>query len=80
MYKNNIKPGTATVSVIGIGSYAGMKNMNFEIKVRKNTTFTSGALKYKVTSINKNKGNVTVRAITRGFEGDPLLLRSQGDF
>lgn len=47
-YSNNKNPGTATVTIEGIGSYAGSITKNFRIYPAKGKIYTVGALKYKV--------------------------------
>ena len=37
-YKNNIKAGTATITVSGIGNYAGDKSISFTIKAESKNT------------------------------------------
>ena len=67
-YKNNKNIGTATVTVTGIGNYAGTVKKTFKIVAATGETFTSGNNKYKVTGsstvaftgIKKIKKTVTV--------------------
>ena len=49
-YKNNKNIGKASVIITGKGTYAGSVTKTFTIYVKKGTTVTSGACKYKFTS------------------------------
>ena len=57
-YKNNVNPGTATVTVTGKGRYYGNLNGNFTILAAKGKTYKVGKAYYKVT--NASAGNGTV--------------------
>lgn len=70
-YKNNIDIGKATVKISGIGNYIGNVSREFTIEVKKGSTFTVGAYKYKIISAeqvafaglkNKNTKSVSVPA------------------
>lgn len=49
-YSNNKNIGTATVTITGIGKYAGAVEKTFSIVAKKGTIFTVGEYKYKITS------------------------------
>ncbi len=76
-YYNNVKPGTALVTITGKGSYTGFAFTSFIIEgdepdepaVEKGRTYTVGNLKYKVTSVKTNgSGTVTVAGVkTKGI-------------
>lgn len=67
-YKNNKNPGTATVTITGIGNYTGSISKTFEITIKDGTTITSNSCKYKIyndktatlTSVGENLENVTI--------------------
>lgn len=59
-YTNNINPGTATVSIIGRGSYTGNIKKTFVILAAKGKTYTVGAFKYNVTNASPKTGKVTL--------------------
>ncbi len=73
-YSNNVKSGTATITITGMGNYTGTITKSFTIKaaavskpqnnttsIKVGTTFTSGDLKFKITNNNTNgTGTVTV--------------------
>ena len=49
-YSNNTKPGSAKVTVTGIGKYTGTYNFYFKIYApKKGYTFSAGYFKYKIT-------------------------------
>lgn len=60
IYRNNKNVGTATVTVIGIGSYKGFeKVIKFNIVAGKDEVFVINGIKYKVTDIKKREITVT---------------------
>ncbi len=65
-YYNNVKPGTALVTITGKGGYTGLAFTSFTIEgdepvIEKGRTYTVGNLKYKVTNARTNgTGTVTV--------------------
>lgn len=67
-YKNIKNPGTATVTIIGIGNYTGNISKNFKISIKDGTNITSDSCKYKIyndktatlTSVGENLENVTI--------------------
>ena len=60
-YKNNLKPGKATIIITGKGSYKGTIKKTFNVTIPKGKVYTVGSLKYKVTNAAANgKGTVTV--------------------
>lgn len=64
-YGNNIKIGTATVSIVGKGHYNGNTTAAFEISVQKDRSYTVGNYKYKITNANTSgKGTVMVTGIS----------------
>ena len=70
-YKNNIKVGTATITITGKGNYTGKKVITFNIKARdinglkvtgiKNKSYTGKAIKQ---SIKVTYNNITLKAGT----------------
>lgn len=66
-YSNNIKPGTAIVTVTGCdGYYVGSVQTKFQIAAKKGKTYTVGKLKYKVTNDSTNKkGTVSVKGLAK---------------
>lgn len=63
-YSNNTKIGTAKVTITGKGSYKGTKSTSFSITVKKNSSYTVGNYKYKITNANtKGKGTVTLTGV-----------------
>ena len=65
IYKNNKNIGIANVIVYGKGEYSGTISKNFTIKVKKDTTFTSGKYKYKVISSSSVAFNGIVSTKTK---------------
>lgn len=64
-YKNNVKIGTATVTITGKLAYKGTLTKTFTITVRKGKTYVSGKYRYTVTNANlAGKGTVTVKGVT----------------
>ena len=64
-YKNNVKIGTATVTITGKLAYKGTLAKTFTITVRKGKTYVSGKYRYTVTNANlAGKGTVTVKGVT----------------
>lgn len=64
-YKNNVKVGTATVTITGKGNYVGTLTKTFKIVYAvpaKDKIYTSGSLKYKVTKSSATSGTVAVYA------------------
>lgn len=61
-YENNINAGIATVTVIGIGKYTGMKNSNFIIQKSPNTV---KAANLKIGSSAKAR-SISVKATAKG--------------
>lgn len=60
VYSNNKNVGTATVRVIGIGSYKGFeKVIKFNIVAGKGETYTVNGIKYQVTNTKKKEITVT---------------------
>ena len=60
-YKNNINPGTATVTIKGIGNYTGTMTKTFQINAKKSATYTVANSKYKVTNASTTgKGTVAL--------------------
>lgn len=47
-YTNNVKIGTATITIQGMGSYTGTLTKTFKIYPKKGAIYTVGALKYKI--------------------------------
>ena len=47
-YKNNVKVGTATVTITGVGKYTGEVVKKFKIKWKDKTTFVSNDCKYLI--------------------------------
>lgn len=64
-YKSNVKPGTAKVTIKGIGNYAGTIQKTFEIRAAKKQTYTVGSLKYQVTNASTKSGTVTVTGVSK---------------
>ncbi|MEY8515620.1 beta-L-arabinofuranosidase domain-containing protein [Lachnospiraceae bacterium 29-84] len=63
-YSNNVKIGTATVKITGIGSYTGSVSRSFAITVKKNKEYKVGDYKYKITNANiKGKGTVALAGV-----------------
>ena len=64
-YKNNTNIGQAIVTITGIGKYTGSISRNFTIRVKNNSTYTAGKLKYTITNADTTgKGTVTLTAAT----------------
>ena len=74
-YSNNTNAGKATVTLNGMGAYAGTRTVNFTINKAKNTmkvtakgkTYKAKALKkkaksFKAITVKNNKGSVTYKA------------------
>ncbi|MDO5424763.1 MAG: NPCBM/NEW2 domain-containing protein [Eubacteriales bacterium] len=57
-YANNVKVGTATVTVKGKGNYTGHRTITYKIAIDTKKTYTSGNLKYKITSTGKKTAQV----------------------
>lgn len=64
-YKNNLKPGTATITIRGKGNYTGSKTIKFKIK-RKPTVSLS---ENKVTLSLAGRKTITIEAITKNTSG-----------
>lgn len=64
-YKSNVKPGTAKVTIKGIGNYAGTIQKTFEIRAAKKQTYTVGSLNYQVTNASTKSGTVTVTGVSK---------------
>ena len=63
-YSDNVKIGTASVTITGKGSYVGSLKRTFRITVFKNKTYKAGNYKYKVTNADlSGKGTVTVSGV-----------------
>ena len=58
-YKNNVNPGTATVTVTGTGGYYGSLSGSFTILAAKGKTYKIGKAYYKVTNAAAKNGTVT---------------------
>lgn len=68
-YTNNVKPGTATVTVEGIGEWKNSLKLakDFEVVAAKGKVYAAGALNYKVTNANtEGKGAVSVKNAVKG--------------
>ena len=64
-YKNNTNIGQAIVTITGIGKYTGSISRNFTIRIKNNSTYTAGKLKYTITNADTTgKGTVTLTAAT----------------
>ena len=61
-YSDNKNPGTATVTVTGIGNYTGTVTKTFKIKVSKGAVHSVSGLTYKVTSVKAGNKTVAVTA------------------
>ena len=61
-YKNNINPGTASVTITGKGKYYGTIQKTFAIKAAEGKTYTVGKGKYKVTDTSAKNRTVTFMA------------------
>ena len=66
-YSNNVKAGTAKVTVKGKGDYKGTVTKNFTITIKKGTSHKIGSFQYKVTgtstvSVAKVKDNKMTKA------------------
>lgn len=62
-YKNNTNIGQAIVTITGIGKYTGSISRNFTIRIKNNSTYTAGKLKYTITNADTTgKGTVTLTA------------------
>lgn len=61
-YKNNINPGTASVTITGKGKYYGTIQKTFAIKAAEGKTYTVGKGKYKVTDASAKNRTVTFMA------------------
>jgi len=59
-YANNVKPGTAKVTITGKGSYTGSVTKIFVIIAANGKTYTQGKYKYKVTNASTKSGTVTL--------------------
>lgn len=63
-YKNNKNIGKATVTITGLENYTGTVTKYFNIKVKKNASYTVGSCKYKITNAAVNgKGTVAVTGV-----------------
>lgn len=64
-YSNNVKVGTATVSITGKGNYKGTIKKTFKITLSKGKTYVVKNIKYKVTKAGTSgKGTVSVVGTT----------------
>ncbi|WP_394911571.1 Ig-like domain-containing protein [uncultured Robinsoniella sp.] len=61
-FKNNINPGTASVTITGKGKYYGTIQKTFAIKAAEGKTYTVGKGKYKVTDASAKNRTVTFMA------------------
>lgn len=63
-YAGNKNIGTAKAVASGIGDYTGNITANFQITVRKNTSYTIGNYKYKITNAKTNgKGSAALTGV-----------------
>lgn len=84
-YENNIKPGTATVKISGIGNYTGESALDFEI-AQANNKGGSSITRYEVTfEAGKNgkitKGNTSIKVSRNAMLTDsqiPLITENEG--
>ncbi len=64
-YSNNVKVGTATITITGKGSYKGTIKKTFKITLSKGKTYVVKNIKYKVTKVGTSgKGTVSVIGTT----------------
>lgn len=60
-YSNNIKVGTAAISITGKGNYKGTIKKTFEITLSKGNIYVVNNMKYKVTKVGMSgKGTVSI--------------------
>ena len=59
-FTDNNKPGTAKITITGIGDYTGTTEAAFVIKAKKGKVYTVGKYKYKVTKVHSKYGTVTL--------------------
>lgn len=57
-YKNNVNPGTATITIKGIGNYTGTVTKTFVIRAAKGKQFSAGRYNYVVTDASITNGTV----------------------
>lgn len=63
-YSNNTNIGKAKAVVTGIGKYKGSVTKTFTITVKKNSVYTVGSYKYKITSARTDgKGTVSLAGV-----------------
>lgn len=60
-YKNNVKVGTATMTLKGKGNYSGTLKKTFKITLKKGGVYRVGAYKYRVMNVGASgKGTVNL--------------------
>ncbi len=69
-YKNNLKKGTATITLKGIGNYGGTKNYTFKIKAK--------SISYKIQYVANSQTIDGVEVTPTGTM--PVKLSNNGDF
>lgn len=57
--------GSYKVTIIGIGAYTGTVKKVFKIGIKKNSVYTVGNYKYKVTDTSSNNRTVAVRGVVK---------------
>lgn len=64
-YSDNVKVGTATISITGKGSYKGTIQKTFKITLTKGKTYVVNNMKYKITKADASgKGTVSITGTT----------------
>lgn len=66
-YENNIEPGTATVTVTGIGDYTGSQSAEFEIALMSSAQFRAKGLIFRAIAFDKTTKQGT--ASVQGLDG-----------
>lgn len=63
-FKNNVKIGTAEVTISGKGDYTGEFTKEFSIVVEKNKVYVAGNYEYRITNANTDgKGTVALTGV-----------------
>lgn len=76
-YENNISPGTATMTITGIGNYTGTLTETYQIRVKlASATLKYSSLKYK--GYARTQTSTTV--VTAMVNGKPVTLKKGTDY
>ena len=69
-YSNNVEPGTATVTVTGVGNYVGKKSASFVVKQKPSKIAFDGKQFFAVTAVKKNQ----IESVANKYLTNPKAL------